>query len=330
EATATDSDAIDAAALAADELEQADVSATTDAVDLSQVRDAVKQLNESMRDFLGPVVAMLRNNEPTTKLGKLRIWGPVTRGATEYRFLLRHGDVHRWGWRLDARVAETNTSWSYVAAGEIRVGERLRRGAGVMGFDLDALHAVDPTIVAKGQVLVGFKHGLLGSSVGYALRNFTRDPTAHAPVDALLRAVHLKDGFNRVRLAYHGNVAGTATDAQELVLARVRHQAQVGGRSDLVAVGGDVPTSDAWVISQCWNKELQAGYRVIRSCPLDGILGERCTVVQASGNADNCPSLLREPELPPADPSAPMLDAEDPNAEAAPPDSMPTVDDTGN
>jgi hypothetical protein len=67
---------------------------------------------------------------------------------------------------------------------------------------------------------------------------------------------------------------------------------------------------------------------VVRSCPLDGIAGERCTVTQTDGDIDNCPSLLREPELPPTDPTAPMSDAEDPNADAAPPDTMPTVDDT--
>jgi hypothetical protein len=329
EATATEVDAIDAASLAADELEQVDAPDTSDATDLQQVRSATRAINASLRDFLGPVVAMLRGSEPSAKLGKLRTWGPVTRGATEYRFLLRHAELHRWGWRLDARVAESNEAWSHVAAGEIRVGERVRRGTGMMGFDLDALAAVDPTVVAEGQLLVGFHHGPLGSSIGYAVRNFTRDRSEHAPVDALLRAVHLKDGFNRIRLAYHGNVAGTATDAEELVLARVRHQRDSGGRSDFVVLGGDVPATDAWVISQCWDQGLKAGYRIVRSCPLDGIGGAQCTITQTEGDVANCPSLLRAPELPPTDPTAPMTDPEDPNSAIAPPTAMPTLDDSG-
>ena len=323
--TATDADAIDPATLAADELDQTSVPATTDATELGQLRGEVKRLNDSIRDFLTPVVAMIRDVDPSYQVGDLKMWGPVTRGATQYRFFLRHVTGHQWGWRLDARVAGSAETYSHVAAGEIKVGAKVRRGTGVMGFDLDALAAVDPTVTAQGQILAGFRHGELGTSIGYAVRHFTRDPATDAPVDALLRAVHLKDGFNRLRMAYHGNVEGTATDAEELVLARVRHQRGIGGRSDMIVLEGDVPAGQAWVISHCWNKELKSGFREVRTCPLDGIGGASCAVTASTGDRGNCPVLLQTADLPPTDPRAPMSDDSDPNSDVTAPTDIPTV-----
>lgn len=325
EGTGTADEAIDVTSLAADELEQTEVPASTDAADLGQVRAAVKRLNDSIRDFLGPIAGMVRNEEPSHVLGATRMWGPVTRGTTEYRFFLRKAAVHRWGWRLDARIAESEETWSSVAAGEITVGRQARRGTGVMGFDLDALASVDPTVVAQGQVLVGFKHGNAGTSVGYALRDFTRDPGVQQPIDALLGAVHLKDGFNRVRLAFRGNVEGTATEAEELVLARVRHRSGVGGRSDLVVLGGDIPAGEARIVSQCWSRELKSAFRVSLTCPLDGLGGEGCTVTETVGDLANCAATLRTAELPPADPTTPMPDEEDPNGGVEAPNDIPNV-----
>lgn len=323
---ATETDAIDPTTLVADELEQADVPESTDAADLKQIRGEVKELNASVRTFLSHVAAMVRSTEPTYDRGRLKMWGPVVRGTTEYRFLLRNIAGHHWGWRLDGRVENSGDAYERVAAGEITVGARARRGTGVMGFDLDTLSAVDPTVNASGQILIGFKHGERGTSVGYAVRNFSPDPTTKEPVDALMRAVHLTSGYNRLRLAYHGNVQGTATDAQELVLARVRHERGEGGRSDLVVVSGDVPTGEAWVISQCWDSELKSGFREVRTCPLDGLGGDSCQVTETTGSRTACAALLREPELPPADPSAPMDDASDPNSDVAAPSDIPVVE----
>jgi hypothetical protein len=326
EGTATEDDAIDPTTLTADELEQADVPATTDAGDLAQIREDVKRLNQSIRDFLGPVAAMVRNAEPSYHVGQVKMWGPVTRGATQYRFFLRETEAHQWGWRLDARLDGSGEKYSRVAAGELEVGTRARRGVGLMGFDLDALSAVDPTVTAQGQILIGFKHGELGTTVGYKVRDFTRDPAVTSGVDAILRAVHLKDGFNRVRLAYRGNVEGSATNAEELVLARLRHQRGLGGRSDLVVLQGDVPAGQALVMSQCWDQDLHSGFREVRSCPLDGLLGTSCVITQTTGDVNACPAPLRSAELPPADPNATMPDDSDPNSDVAAPAEIPSVE----
>jgi hypothetical protein len=326
EGTTTDADAVDPATLTADELDQTGVPATTDALELDQLRGEAKRLNDSIRDFLGPVAAMIRDVPPTREVGEIRMWGPVTRGVTEFRFFLKKMAMHEWGWRLDARYADSGETYSHVAAGEIKVGAKLRRGAGVMGFDIDALAAVDPTVTAQGKVLIGFRHGELGTTVGYAVRDFTRDPAVQPGVDALMRTVHLKNGFNRVRLGYRGNVVGTATDAPELVLARVRHQRGVGGRSDSVVLEGDVPTGEAWVISNCWNKQLESGFREVRTCSVEGLGGASCVVTETKGDVTACPSSFPTAELPPTDPNAPMADDSDPNGDVSAPANMPTVE----
>ncbi|MGC4067049.1 MAG: hypothetical protein QM784_20910 [Polyangiaceae bacterium] len=268
---------------------------------------------------------MLRSTEPTHHAGALKMWGPIVRGATSYRFFLRKTSAVRWGWRLDARAADSDDAYERVAAGEITVGARERRGAGKMGFDLDALSALDPTVTAKGQILVGFHHGETGTSVAYALKDFARSQEDEG-IDALLRAIHLENGFNRVRLAYRGNVEGTASDAEEVVLSRLRHRADLGGRSDSLVFQGDVAEGETWVISECWSASLESTYREVRSCPRDGIGGDRCVSVSRTGDASDCPTVLREIELPPADANAEMNDTFDPNTEVTPPSDVPEVE----
>jgi hypothetical protein len=325
---ATDEDAIDAEAFASDELAQvsSDQESSEVTADLSSARDAVRDLNRALRRFLQPVLALVRETAATKQVGDVKVWGPVTRGATDYRFAIRRRAARRFVWLLDARVAESDTAYSHVGVGELALGEVARRGIGVAGFDLNALGEVDPTVVARGKLLAGFAHGELGTTVGYALEDFTRDPESKAGVDALVQEVHLANEVSRLRLAYRGDVAGTETTAEELVLARVRHSRGRGGRSDAIVTGGDVPGTEAWVISQCWSGDLEQVYRVVRVCPGDGIGGETCTVQSTEGEASACAAGFRTLELPPADANEPMADSEDPNGGVSIPDSMPEVD----
>ena len=292
------------------------------APELAHARGAVRALNQSLRHFMEPIVALVRDTEPTSTMGRVKVWGPVTRGATEFRFTLRHGTLRHYGWVLEARAEGSNGPFTTVAAGGITVGFAPRRGRGTVGIDLDALASVDPTVVAKGALLARFAHGAAGSIVGYRLRGFASDADA-TPVDALVQGVHLKGGTNRLRLAYHGNLPETATSAPEFVLARVRHQRGEGGRADLLVTGGDVANGHVWVVNECWSSALAAGFRRVVDCPGDGIGGERCEVVATMGDASACRALFAQAELPPADAEAPMSDSESPEGDVMPPDAMP-------
>ncbi len=325
EGVSSTEDGVEATELASDELSALEVPEESDAVDLGQARERIRALNQALRSFLLPVVAMVRDVEPSYERGALRMWGPVTRGLTEYRFFLRSAAKKQWGWRLEARMADSEDAFTRVAAGNIVVGAAARRGVGMMGFDLDALASLDPTVQGEGQLLLGFQHGPAGTTVGYALRDFTLDPEQHPAFDARLRMVHLENGTNRLRLAYHGDVEGTATEAEELVLGRFRHRHDVGGRSDLLVLGGDVPSDRVWVISQCWNGELESQFRRISDCPVEEPLGGDCSELETEGDPAACAAPFAEPELATSDPDAEDTDPEDPNPGVELPDQVPEV-----
>lgn len=325
EGVATQADAVDPAALASDEFVATLDAAGAGTGDLNGARATVRDVNQAFRNALLPIAAMVRNTPPTMDRADLHVWGPVTRGATEYRFFMIHPALHTFKWRLDARVSGTLDAYSRVAAGEIAVGVAARRGLGVAGFDLNVLSSVDPNVMAKGVVLAGFAHGTLGTTLAIGVKGFTRDPASEPAVDALFQEIQLANHVNRLRLAYRGNLEGTATDAQELVLARVRHRAGVGGRSDMIATSGDVPDGHAWVVSQCWDASLAQGYRIVRDCSASDIDGASCTVVSTVGDVAACDVNLRTAELPPTDPNQAMTDADNPNADVTPPTSIPDV-----
>jgi hypothetical protein len=293
---------------------------------LARSREAVHELNQALRDFLQPIAALVRSEEPDQVTGNVAQWGPVTRGTTEYRFFVRKGILKRFGWLLQARPDGSNTEFSNVAAGGIQVGAVVRRGRGVVGVDLDALGDVDPTVQASGKVLAAFAHGPAGTALAYGLHDFARGADDSTPVDAAFQGVHLKGGFNRVRLAFHGNLPETATDARELVLARVRHHRGDGGRADLLVTGGDIANGKLWLVSECWSAQLASTYRIVRECPGDGIGGARCIEQSSKGDPAACLHDFAQPEFPPADAQEPMEDPESPEGDLVPPTEMPSGD----
>ncbi len=324
EAVATNDDAIDASDEVAQSMGEATAALTGPvAPELVRCREAVRDLNQALRNFMQPIVALVRDTAPTSSTVSSRAWGPVTRGATDFRFVMQRGAASHFGWLLEARPADTTEKFVTVAAGGITVGYAVRRGVGTVGIDLDALGTLDPTIAARGSLLVGFAHGPNGSTLGYRLRDFTPDPAWKTPVTALAQAVHLKLGFNRLRLAYYGNVLGTATDKFEFVLARARQMRDVGGRADSIVTSGDVPDGHAWIVSECWDAGLSSVYRVVHDCPADGIGGDQCVDVSSVGNEAACVHDVAAADLPPADPSASMSDPESPEGDVTPPSTMP-------
>lgn len=312
EGTATADDQVDPAAMA-DELDLVEVPDDA-AEDMVSGQHAIHQLNQGLRSFLTPIVKLVRNQEPDQVIGATSIWGPIKKGDVEYRLLLRHAASGRYAWRLDARAADSKGSYSRIALGLLDRGAQARRGKGALGVDLDALGELNSDVKARGKILVGFRHGEDGTTVGYGLRDFTADPDNKAGIDAVLRGVHLKGGINRVRLAFYGDVDGSETEQEELVLARLRHLRGVGGRSDLVVLGGDIPEGQMWVRSQCWTAKLAKVFSEVQLCPLEPPIDlSTCDVLETEGDVTACDKSLRDPELPPSDPEASMPDTKDPN-----------------
>lgn len=326
EGTATEDDMVDPSAVA-DELEMVEVPDNA-AEDMVAGQHAIRDLNQGLRNFLTPIVKLVRNNEPDQQIGALKMWGPIAKNGVEYRLLLRNATNGRHAWRLDARAEGSEDGYLRIAVGALVRGDEARRGKGALGVDLDALGELNSDVEARGQVLVGFRHGEAGTTVGYGLKGFTADPSLKDGVDAILQGVHLKGGANRVRLAFHGDVEGTDTDAEELVLARLRHLRGVGGRSDVLIVGGDIPDGQAWIRSQCWTAKLEKVFSEVQLCPLATPVDlSVCQVLQTDGDVTACDKTLRDAELPPSDPEAPMDDPKDPNEDVEIPSAMDDLDD---
>ena len=324
EGQATASDAVDATEQVAQSITETSAALPGSvAPELAHCREAVHDLNQALRSFMQPIVALVRDTTPDTSVAHVKVWGPVTRGATEFRFVMRRGQLRHFGWLLEARPAGTSEAFTNVAAGSIIVGYTARRGIGSVGIDLDALGALDPTVVARGSLLASFAHGPNGSTLAYRLRGFTTDPAQNPGIDALIQGVHLKAGVNHARLAYYGNVTGTASDLPELVLARARHLRNIGGRADLLATGGDIVEGKVWVISECWNAGLKSAYRIVSECPIDGVNGNACTAVSTTGDPSACVPAVADLALPPSDANAPLSDPEIPEADVTPPTAMP-------
>jgi hypothetical protein len=293
---------------------------------LAGAREAIKNLNAALRAHLQPIAALIRDSAPSTQPGAVRTWGPVTRGTTDYRFQMRKGVLaRRFGWVLEARVTGTgDDAWKVVAAGAITLSTVARRGTGVVGFDLDALGALDPTVVARGKLLARFAHGPLGTALAYALKNFTPDPAKRDAIDALFHGIHTKAGKNLLRLAYHGNLPGSPSETTvEMALARVRHMRGVGGRADVLASKGDVPEGHVYAASECWTAGAEQVFYVLRDCVAGNTEGPKCEILKTEGSPTACDKGLAMPEFTPASPTEPMSEPESPEPSLAPPTDMP-------
>jgi hypothetical protein len=324
EAVATNADAIDAASEVAQSLgETSSALSSPVAPELLRSREAVRDLNQALRSFMQPIVALVRDTDPTASGGNQRAWGPVTRGATDFRFVMRRAAARHFGWLLEARPADTTEPFDTVAAGGIVVGFAARRGVGSVGINLDALGALDPTIAARGSLLASFAHEPSGSTLAYRLRDFTPDPTWKTPVTAAVQAAHLELGVNRLRLAYYGNMQGTASGKFEFVLARVRQMRAVGGRADAIVTGGDIGSDRAWVVSDCWDADLSSVYRVVRDCPANEVSSSECVGISSNGDPSACARDVMAADLPPSDATAAMSDPESPEGDLTPPSIMP-------
>ena len=77
EALASDDDQV-GASLSSDELGSLSLHLDAPAADgLARPRAAVQELNQALRDFLQPIAALVRSQEPDQVTGNVAQWGPV-------------------------------------------------------------------------------------------------------------------------------------------------------------------------------------------------------------------------------------------------------------
>jgi len=290
---------------------------------LGHTRDAIHALNAAVASVLDPAADAVAANAHKLQTGDKRTYGPIDRGGATFLFFIAKVADKTFGWELQAKpLGGADAQYVKVMGGAFHQGDQPRRGEGVIGADLDKLASVDNTFHGNGQMLVGFAHVGGFKVLAYGLHQFSPDVTQFDPVDAAFWGWKGPLGEAHVKLAVYANLADTPTAAKELLLLHARWLPGVGGRTDAIAVGGDVPQGHAIAIDACWDRDGSDvdGFLLVRDCTASSGGMASCSVIKTAGSPAHC--ALGDEELPAQDP----LDAtQDPGAPKTltPPASMP-------
>jgi hypothetical protein len=289
---------------------------------VDRARRAANGVNTGIRAALDAVRDLIKTTPTQTK--DPLIFGPANHGNGNYQLTIHKvaSMNNRFGWKLEARAANSTGGFALVAGGVITVVDQPRRGRGAVGVDCDALSAADSSVTCKGKERIGFANVNGNKILAIALDAYTPNSAAVMPLDATAFAFRTASQANSVRLATRANLSFTATAAEETVALKLRWTKDVGVRVDAVAEGGDIASGQLLRASTCIGPTLDpaSASTSIETCSADG---SNCTPNAGSTATPTCPTGLDMAELP--NPSAtavdpPMGQPEMPTAPATIPD----------
>ena len=302
---------------------------------LPKIRDAIRSLNQGLKQAFGPVERLVLTSGPSQVQGQVYTYGPFDQGGYSYLLSVVRVAGNHYAWRLSVKkTGDATAPFVKFAAGTTfkAPGDRAHRGRGTIGVDLDAYKTVVTDFPGQGKLFVAFSHhgfgpaaadaGVTGQSktLIYALRNFSADTTKWQPVDAIFYA-HRNglSGVTSVRVAAYADIPEIPenTPAKELLFGRARFNPGVGGRAEVAIVGGDLG-NQVFFGRECWDAQEALVFKATALCgpgeePGEGgctwiIVGDpsACRVVLATGERDHCdPSDIDDAR---PDPDAPATD----------------------
>ena len=132
---------------------------------LGKAQRAANAVNAGVRAALDPIKELI-TTAPRVD-GDAVVYGPARHRAADYQFTMRllSESERRFGWKLEARPANSSGSFTQVAGGLIRVGDVPRRGRGAVGVDCGAMAAADSAVTCRGMSLIGFAHTVDGDKI---------------------------------------------------------------------------------------------------------------------------------------------------------------------
>jgi hypothetical protein len=289
---------------------------------IDKARRAANAVDTGIRAALDAVKDLIKTAPTQTK--DPLVFGPANHGNGNYQLTIHKvaSMNNRYGWKLEARPANSTGGFALVAGGVITVADQPRRGRGAMGVDCDALSAADSAVTCKGKERVGFADVNNNKILAIGLDSYTPDPASVMPLDATAFAFRTASQANSVRLVTRTNLSFTATAAEETVSVKLRWMKDVGVRADAVAAGGDIAQGQVLHASSCVGPTLDpaSASTAIETCSADG---SGCTPVAGTTlTMPTCPAGLDMAELPNPGATAvdpPMGEPEMPT----PPDSIP-------
>jgi hypothetical protein len=302
---------------------------------LPKIRDAIRSLNQGLRDAFGPIEKLILTNGPSQTQGQVYKYGPYTQDGYDYLLSVVRVAGNHYAWKLQVKKSgDPDTSYVGFAAGTtFKVpSDQVHRGRGTIGIDLDAYKTVVTTFPGQGKLFVAFSHHGFGpaavdagvtdqsKTLIYALRNFSADTTRWQPVDALFYA-HKNglSGVTSVRVAAYADIPEIPNDtpAKELLFGRARYNPGVGGRAEVAITGGDL-AGQVFFGRECWDRNEGLVFKATALCsageePGTGsctwtVTGDpaACLVPLATGERDHCdPSDIDDAS---PDPDAPATD----------------------
>lgn len=262
---------------------------------LENARVEVKALNTALKNAITPIVELTNSGAVAQdkKVKEVLVYGPKDVGDANWRFTMKKAatEAAHYAWKLEARAkgSTDDSAFKVVAVGALTKGAMPHRGRGTIGINLDNYKAVVPTATGQGKLLASFAHTANDDkSLAYRLKDFTPDAATHEPVTgAFVGHRLLPSKATRIRVFAKYNLANTETAAKETVFSTIRFVPGLGGRADILAVGGDIPSDKVYQGAACWDPVEKETFKVLRVC-VKGTLN--CTELYKSGTRDACPS----------------------------------------
>jgi hypothetical protein len=301
---------------------------------LPKIREAIRSLNQGLKDAFGPIEKLVLTNGPSQTRGQVYTYGPYTQNGYDYLLSVVRVAGNHYAWKLQVKKSgDADTSYVAFAAGTtFKVpSDQVHRGRGTIGIDLDAYKTVVTAFPGQGKLFVAFSHHGFGPAAAdagvteqsktliYALRNFSADTSQWQPVDALFYAQERPQRRHLSPRASYGDIPEIPNDtpAKELLVGRARYNVGVGGRAEVAIVGGDLG-NQVFFGRECWDRSEALVFKATALCgpgeePGTGsctwtVTGDpaACRVVLADGERDHCdPSDIDDAS---PDPDAPATD----------------------
>ncbi|XXF76827.1 hypothetical protein P2318_27775 [Myxococcaceae bacterium GXIMD 01537] len=271
---------------------------------LDNARVTVQALNGALRTAITPLVELANSGtmQEDTKVKEVRVFGPRDVGDANWRLLMRKGVGNRYQWKLEARAKGSTDEQAFklVATGGLVKGAKAHRGRGTLSVNLDNYKAVVPASTAQGRLMASFAHTAGDDkSLAYRLKDFTPNPASVEPITgAFVGHRLLPSKATRVRLFGKYNLAASETAKKETVFTTVRYVPGLGGRADVLAMGGDLPAGKVYQGAACWDPQEKETFKVLRVCD-KGTLN--CTKLAEVGTREACPSDWRNDVEAPSD-----------------------------
>lgn len=271
---------------------------------LEGARATVKTLNGTLKMAIAPIVELTNSGavEQDTQVKEVLTYGPKDVGDANWRFKMKKLAANRFAWKLEARAkgSTDDAAFKVVAAGGLAKGAKAHRGRGTIGVNLDNYKAVVPSATGEGKLLASFAHTAGDDkALAYRLKGFTPNPATFQPLTgAFVGHRLLPSKATRIRIFAHYNLAQSETAAKERVFSTLRFVPGMGGRADVLAVGGDIPADKVYMGAACWDPQEKETFKVLRVC-VKGTLN--CTKIAESGTREACPSDWRNDVEAPSD-----------------------------